>query len=137
MGHDPVVFAVEVLGGGIDISTDCKDGSTVFYLGHAFVGLHRGYKIPDIARRVRNHRIVIDMDQGVLVDLLPQITEVGLNIEPFQGSVDFSCNTPELFFLLDQVDFVSLVGDGEGTVHTGDSSTDYQGPLVHRKVKLL
>ena len=44
---------------------------------------------------------------------------------------------PSSFVFLDEVDLVSLVGDGERRIHTGDAAAYNERPLVDGQVKLL
>ena len=69
MGQDPRVLAVEVFCRGVHVDADRDDGCAV--LDHCLppVGFDGRHEVADVAGRLRDRRVMVDMDQGVLVYL--------------------------------------------------------------------
>ena len=101
------------------------------------LGFHRGDEIAHIAGDVGDGRVMRDVDQGVLIDLSNEITQVRLNIQPFQSGLDPPCHAAELRVSFHQVDLESLLGQVQGRGHSGHASADHQAGLVDRQIELL
>ena len=69
--------------------------------------------------------------------MLYDVPQIRLNIQPFQGVMNLSRDSPEVFLLFHEVNLMSLVGYGEGGRHAGYASTDHQRPFVDGQIEFL
>ena len=137
LGHHPLVLPVKVFRGLVFLGADGDDGGPVFDLRGTSFRSHPGDEIADITRRLRDGGPGVDMNQLIPVDLLDQVFQVGLDIHPFQRGVNPSGVSAQLLLLLQEVDLMTLFGDGKGANHAGNTAADDERIVVHRQVKFL
>ena len=113
------------------------DGCTMSYLCDPPFRLDSGCEIPDVAGSLCDRRFRIHMNEGVPVDPVHKIAQIGLNVQPVQRAIYPSRISPQVALPLHQMDIMSLAGYGEGTGHAGNTPADHQSPPVDRQIKFL
>ena len=120
--HHLVALAVQVLGWFVLGGAGRDDGGTVLDGAHAALGLDRGREIANVAIHMRYQSIRDDVDLRVSKHLFLEVLEEGLDVHAFKRIVQAVGHAAQIGGFLDQIGFVTLLGQGVGAGHAGEAA---------------
>ena len=106
------------------------DDHAVLELLFAVLALDRGLVVADEALDLFDLGGRVDVDELVRRNVLEELREVGLRVEPFEGVVELGVVAAEGLLALHDVGLIPLVGQGQGRRDAGQTAADDEGRVI-------
>ena len=131
LGHDVLIFTVEILAGLELLTARRHNDDTVLQFAVIHPGSHhdtRG-KVPLYPGKIDDEGVRDHVDLLVLVHLVDQLCQEGLNVLSLDGEMDVFQISAQLRLLFHEEDFIALFGKFQSRRHPGHASADDQALL--------